>query len=376
MRCAEFQLRVWLICCFAWIGAGTLVEAQNIRSSANDQFEIVGQDLSSVHSVNDLSQHIVASAGPLLDLRRMDFPQRILVRLKPEQYVDFEGAYQITVGERGFVTLDFLWEENLSLAQCCRALSEALLLRYAYYHFGPSAAENLREWTVAALGMQALLALRPALRETLASEFRGDPLPQLESVLSRKWGAVPQERSGYWFFQSLRQSGLAPFKIREFYLAAVAGRDVSPMLTELIQSSGSGSLDHWWAQSLGFLISPQRAAFEELAVSRRWILELSEFELDEKPINLRQVWLKREDPAIRQILEARLEILRIRITRANPAYFNAARSLGLLFETMLESDEAHEFIGALSQFLGDFEDTKEVEQIVRDALRPGQRGAR
>ena len=370
MRCAGFHLRVWRLCCVIWIGCGVLeAETPRLQSAENAHFEIVALDVRSVNYVEQLSRHIVEASEQLLNRRQMNFPQRILVRLKPAQYADFEGAYRMTIGERGFVTLDLLWEENLSLAQCCHALSEALLLRYAFYNFGPSAAENLRGWTVGTLGTRAFLKLRPALQKALAEEFRQSPPPSLEVLLSKKWDALPQEGSGYWFFQSLKQSGFASVKIRELYLAAVEGGDVTPMLFELVQSKSSISPEDWWAQVLPALASEERAVFEGLASSRQWIGEFAEFELEGKPANLKQVWMEREAPAVREMLEARLELLRIRIARVNPAYFNAARSLGLLFETMLESDQSHEFIRGLSQFLGDFEETKKIERIVGEQLR-------
>ena len=372
MRCAGLQLRFTRLCCFILLGVGAPeIDAQTLRSAENSQFEIVALDVRSVHFVDTLSRHIAEIAGQLLDRRRMNFPQRILVRLKPQQHVDFQGSYRITIGERGFVTVDLLWEENLSLMQCCRALSEALLLRYSHYYFGPSAAENLREWTVASLGTRAFLKLRPALQTVLAEEIQQRQPRQLEVLLSRKWDATPQEGSGYWFFQSLQQSGLAPREVREMFVAAVAGKDVSPMLVEILQSNNrADSLEAWWARVRLVPVSAQRSVFESLAGSRQWIGELSEFELEGEPANFKQIWMQRDKAAVREMLEARLELLRIRITRVNPAYFNAARSLGLLFEIMLKSDRSHEFIGGLSQFLGDFEDTKEIERIVGEELRP------
>jgi hypothetical protein len=370
MRCAGLQLCFTRLCCFILLGVGSPeIAAQTLRSAENSHFEIVALDTRSIRFVDTLSRHIAETAGQFLDRRRMAFPQRILVRLKPGQYVDFQGAYRTTIGERGFVTVDLLWDENLSLMQCCRALSEALLLRYSHYHHGPSAAENLREWTVASLGTRSFFKLRPALHTVLAEEFQQRQPRQLAVLLSRKWDATPREGSGYWVFQSLQQSGLPPRKIREMFVAAVAGEDVSPILVEILQSNNRAvNLEDWWAQVRLASASAQRAVFEDLAGSRQWIGELSEFELEEKPANLRQIWMQRDKPAVRKILEARLELLRIRITRVNPAYFNAARSLGLLFETMLQSDQSHEFIGALSQFLGDFEDTKEIERMVEEEL--------
>ena len=71
---------------------------------------------------------------------------------------------------------------------------------------------------------------------------------------------------------------------------------------------------------------------------------------------------------MRSLIEARYEILKIRIMRVNPAYFNAARSLGALYETYLKGEKRHKYIHGLTAFLGDFEDGKALEETVQESL--------
>ena len=86
------------------------------------------------------------------------------------------------------------------------------------------------------------------------------------------------------------------------------------------------------------------------------------------PPNLRELWELREEAALREILRARRELIALRLERVNPAYFNAARSLGALYETVLEGGEAHRFLRELTGFLGDFEDAKQLHEAVHSAL--------
>ena len=65
---------------------------------------------------------------------------------------------------------------------------------------------------------------------------------------------------------------------------------------------------------------------------RGFLESLAIFQQEDESLNLQQVWALRSDPAIFEAIEARYEILRMRMSGVNPAYFNAARSLGLLFE--------------------------------------------
>lgn len=372
MRVDLFQLRRWLNACLILVltQAGW-AQAPVLRTGENRQFEIVALDIRSVNYVDELSRHIVEASTELLDSRGMNFPQRILVRLKPEKFVDFEGPYQVSMREGGFVTLDLLWNDSMNLALCTRGLSEALLLRYSLYHFGPSSAANLRQWTVSALATEALLDLRPALFRIFAGDFPELGATPLDDLLARKWNDPMQERSGYWFLQSLAKLGLQARSVREIFSSAVAGTDVYPVLKDFLRQSErspESDPDEWWAQILPGMFAAPQTVIEDMASSRQWIARLARFENEVKEMNLKQVWKNRNDPALRQTVEARLELLRIRMPRVNPAYFNAARSLGVLFEVILESERPHEFVGSLGKFLCDFEDTKELENLVAGKL--------
>ena len=76
---------------------------------------------------------------------------------------------------------------------------------------------------------------------------------------------------------------------------------------------------------------------------------------------------------MREFIEARYEILLLRIVSVNPAYFNAARSLGALFETYLsEESKRHRYMHGMATFLGDFEDAKDLEDLVLRNLSVAQ----
>lgn len=367
------QLSGWLVGCVVLIATqSSAAEQTDLHSSANNQFEVVAVDLRSARFVEELSRHVVDRSSRFLERHKMDFPQRVLVRLKPERFVDFEGAYRLTLEPGGFVTLDLRWTEALELATCCRALSEALLLRYSLFNFGLAAAEQLREWTVSVLTYRTLLGLRPASREALFAAVQAEELPPVPDLLAQTWDAPDQGVAGYLLLRTLSAAGLGQQVERRLFRAAVAGRDVAPALTTILDAGRSAEaipgFGRWWTTYLPELSGTGATVFERIAVSRQWIDQLSRFQFEGEPINLKQLWERRDDPEMRAIVEARLEIVRFRINRVNPAYFNAAHSLGLLFETILEGDRAHEFIGSLGAFLSDFEDTKAIESIVRAHL--------
>jgi len=53
--------------------------------------------------------------------------------------------------------------------------------------------------------------------------------------------------------------------------------------------------------------------------------------------------------------------LLLRMARINPAYYNPARSLGVLFESILQETPSHLYLHHLTIYLSDWEDAKEMQ---------------
>ncbi|PXA03969.1 hypothetical protein DDZ13_10045 [Coraliomargarita sinensis] len=348
-------------------------QSPELRSAGNAQYEIIGLDARSVSYVDELSSHVVKVAERYLDAGALQFPQRILVSLKPEKYAEFEGDYQVRVGERGFVNLDLRWEASLGLRTTCRALTEALLVRYSVLNYGDEGPNFLPEWPVAAIGTKAYLSLRPAQSIKLAAWLAPESTPTVATLLQRKWKDTIEDSNGYALLWAMEQIGLPRPKVRTLMGQSLAGLDISEALLSLIQpadpAAGSLTLDEWWTASWVGLLTPADEPMETMVVSRLWIGALADLSNTEfKELNLSQLWDERENEALRELIEARYEILRLRIVRVNPAYFNAARSLGALFETYLRGTKRHKYVHRLTGFLGDFEDSKVLEEAIGKAL--------
>jgi len=346
----------------------------NLHSAGNAQFEIVGLHGRSVSYVDELSRHVVKVAERYLDREALQFPQRILVSLKPEDYVDFEGDYVVRAGERGFVNLDFRWEEPLSLRRTCRALSEALLVRYSVFNYGEDGPGFLPDWPAAAIGTKAYLSLRPAESKRLSDWLDPEATPDMESLLQRKWSDAVADANGYAFLLAMEQSGLERKWVRGLMAQSLSGVNISEALASLIQRGDpvaeSLSLNEWWRRSFIQLLAPLEEPMETMEVSRVWIEALADLSNTEfAELDLSRLWDERDNPALRELIQARYEIVRLRIVRVNPAYFNAARSLGALFETYLNAEKRHKYVHGLTGFLGDFEDSKELEEAVVRALQ-------
>jgi hypothetical protein len=347
-------------------------------------FDVVGTDHRSVYFVETLGNHIVEQCVSYLKAGSHAFPQSIFVALRPEEYVDFEGDYRIHVGIRGQVSLDFRWNASLSLETLCRGVTEAYLIRYANFNYGPNGPDLMRYWAVSALCSQSYLSLRPAEQVDYIHEAREAGLLKISTLLSVDWKAAIEHqlspRQGYWFLSTLRQQGLERSAIGKFMDQAIAGLDVQDSVEAFIRPTDAEgeviTLDAWWQTQMIDYLSQTFDRFESMDVSRAWIAEFANFDAYRASggelADLSGLWTHRTDEALRTVINARREIIALRLDRVNPAYFNAAQSLGALYETTLRSDRRFEFIHAFTAYLSDWEDSKRLQDKVQALLDAGQ----
>lgn len=371
------SLFVPLVVCLACVSRSAAT--QEVRSLSNAQFETVGLDFRSVSYLDELSLFIVQIAERHLEGESLDFPLPILVSLRPEEHVDFEGNYRIRIAERGAVHLDIRWEASLSLEQTCRALVEALVVQYAVFNLGPDSLSQIRAWPVEALSTEVYLALRPAMFVELLADTQVDQNSSLtvvsEEMLS---GAKRDSSAGYWLMQVINAQSTSQSIDRDIFRAAVAGADVEGALVSAFLPNELTTGQDWWAGEMKSLLGRDYEALESMQISRAWIEPLTRFdqvielETGEVQLNLRSLWTHREDPLVRSLIQARYEILRLRISRVNPAYFNTARSLGLLYESLLKESAYHTYVHTLAVFLSDWEDTKDMQAKLNELFESNE----
>jgi hypothetical protein len=180
---------------------------------------------------------------------------------------------------------------------------------------------------------------------------------------------------GFWLLRATEFSKLSNSLVRGLFQRAVAGVDIERDLNSLYQSStGDGAAGLWWEEQMYTLLNREYDVIETMEASRQWLSNLIEFEAifvsesEAISVNLGSLWKHTELPEVRSRIEARYEILRLRVARINPAYFSAARSLGILFETFLEEQPPHRYLDALTSFLRDFQNAQSMERAIRNRL--------
>lgn len=346
----------------------------------NDHFEIIGFDSRSVSFVDQLSDHLANVGEVYFPGVNEGYPRKIGITLRPDEYADFSGASRLEAKPRGFIELDLRWNEESSLEIICRAIMDAFVTRFVYFNWGSDGVEQIHGWPVSAAGTLGYLSLRPAQLVTLTREGRSASFPQLKEILSQQsneGNTPPLEREGYWFLMALREAGYPrDFQI-ELVRRSVIGENVFSILEAAIpvdpETNLMVSVDEWWFSRLRELLGLTVERYETMETSRAWISELVDFDIYRSQGyefgNLRSLWLQRESEELREALVARSQIIRLRLDRVNPAYYNTARSLGVLYEAVLNGQRMHEFVGALTTFLTDFEDIKQTHLLVEAELQ-------
>ena len=85
--------RTFVLLLLALCGSGAIAQQAlpGLRSMGNDRFDVVGLHLRSVSYVNELSAFSIQIAERYLPTKGLAFPSKILITLRPEAHVVFEG---------------------------------------------------------------------------------------------------------------------------------------------------------------------------------------------------------------------------------------------------------------------------------------------
>jgi hypothetical protein len=354
-----------------------------LRSMGNEHFDVIGLHLRSVSYVNKLSALSIQIAERYLPPEGLAFPTNILISLRPEDHVDFKGDYRIRLAERGSVQVDLRWEDSMTLKRSCYAISEALLVQYAIYNYGTEASNLLRSWTISALANDIYLTLRPAGFIDLLKAAKETEAPELTEILepSRSGLAVPSA-SGYWLLQTMKSGTLERPVLRSLFQQAIAGIDIEGALTAAIEARQPAAellpLQTWWVQELSLIFNQEYEVVETMDVSREWLATLGRFNTpttlqlqgakEELNLDLRAIWRHRAKPEVQELVRARYEILRLRMIRINPAYYNSALSLGSLFEGILNDESSHKYLHSLTIYLSEWVDAKKMQESLENIL--------
>ena len=368
---------VYLLITALIISEGRKLSA-SVLTSEDSYFEVVGMDGRSVGIVSQISKHIAKNCEKYMTQLPDGYPQRVLVILRPPSAFESMADYKTQVYSGGFVQIDFKWDESLDLETVCFGLTEAFVYRYAIYQYGSAGTKNCKYWPISALSSQSYLSLRSAQTDTYYEQLRTTGVPDLVTLLQlpqTNSSKIATGREGYWLLRTLRDQSMDRKQIARLIEYSIAGNNVGKLLQEFLleQSPDTNDIENWWFESMGALAEVPFDRVESMHVSEGWIRNAVDFSAFQKEAgreveDIRALWKLRDTPSIREMLSARQALIALRIVRVNPAYFNAARSLALMYENILLSENSYEYLHAWTRYLGDFEDANRLQAQTSELL--------
>ncbi|MBC2604024.1 hypothetical protein [Puniceicoccus vermicola] len=335
-------------------------------------FEFVAADQGSLQIARKIGRQVLEVCDGLLTppLERIPI---ITVKLAPDGSGNLEGQsymlYQDIAGDYG---LAIAWNENLSASLFTQVLTEAYLRQLVYTLSDRQRAEQVPAWLIAGANLEVQVGIRPALEEYLKELGKESEMVSLEEMVNKTDldQLTPSERiASYWFLQLVTRQLGKEKAIRNYFDSIVAGRSPLEVLLQLDEEIGTfpGGIEGWWVIGFQDIVHRENGIVLPITRSAKQLLILDRFELIENGVPLIttsvELWDLRKNATIKQSITNRLRDIESILPRVNPVFYNAFRSLGLVFQSLLDGNE-DEFQKAAKSFS---EEVDFAANLARDA---------
>ena len=353
-------------------------QSAELKVSENSFFEIAGTDIQSTQFVNKLSYYVAESI--LNDFSEEDYSpsRKILVQLlNKEAFSDDSGYYKLSISDLGFVTLSISWDESLSLPSLIESLVISFIQSFGYATYGELFFEKYpsKAWILKGLSQQIYISLRPNVirllyQQAILEGFKPDVFDAKFSHFSAPTQA--QSFALYRFILSNQISRNDRLKILKY---ALVGKDVLPDICHSFRLDSIESLQETFLVFLSTQSNNTVANFESLTDSKNWLEAIGDFSsieiesIESKHNSLHLLWMNREDPKVVQFIKARIQLISLALNQINPLYYNAAQSLALTYQKILDGVEEWELLYYYSDFLAELDQSNTVSLEISKQLQ-------
>ncbi|MDA0849421.1 MAG: hypothetical protein O2827_06690, partial [Verrucomicrobia bacterium] len=344
----------------------------------NSFFEIVGTDIQSTQFANELSDYVAESI--LKEFAEDDYlpTRKILVQLFNKDTAFSEGeSYKLNISDLGFVTLNVAWDESLSLPKMIEALVVSFLQSLGYANYGHLFLDECpsKAWLLKGLSQNIYLSLRPSVSRLFYEKaiLDGFDPNHLKAKLSDM--SVPSEAQSFALYRLINSYPISREDRLKIYKQSLLGKDSSQLILSAFGLETVESLRSTLSSFLNTQLKNNSAQFESLASSKNWLEVLGDFSSIEikstkaKDNSLHLLWENRADPAVVQFIEARIRLISLALNQINPLYYNAAQSLALTYQKILDGVEEWELLFYFSDFLGEFDKANAVSLEITRQLQ-------
>lgn len=355
-----------LIFCFSKL---LFAEQTELKITENSFFEIVGSDLESNQFTNELSNYVAESI--LSDFYQEDYlpSRRILVQLlNAESIFNDNDFYDLNVSNLGFVTLNINWNESLDLALMIEALTVSFIQSFGYSSYGKMFLQKYpsKAWLLKGLSTSIYISLRPYVARLFYKQAMNEGLT--EANLNAKFLdiSVPSDSQAFGFYRYIKSKQISHKDRLRIIGNAIVGKDSLIAIYATINFDSERSLQNVLSDFLKSQYRNKLPRFEDLTASKNKLEVLGDFSSIEIQSNqiklnsLNSLWLNRSDPSVVQLIEARIYLILYALNKINPLYFNAAQSLALVYQKILDANEEWELIYYFSDFLQEMDKANTV----------------
>ena len=339
-------------------------------TSENDYFEIIGSDLKSVSFLNDLSVFTASVIQNELSFSFNDPPRKVLVRLREFDDVD---SYICPISEDGSITLNFNWNDSLSLNKAIEGLTIAFIQSYCFSNYGNQFLDQTiyKAWSIECLSALVEIRLRPKTEKLYWSGIEANALSV--EFFDHQFFSTNKvsKKNAFLIWKVIKTSRLSKKERRAILFKSFQGLNALGTLNEVFQKELSDP-NFNFIESYSLLYSSAfdsiNEQFESLEKSREWLNAMTKLhvtkEQSEQLMTLHEVWENRKDEQIQSLLQSRLQLIALVSVRINPVYYNALQSLALVYQKILSGDKEWDSYLFLSDFLQDFDSAERIHNTI------------
>ena len=349
-----------------------------LKITENSFFEIVGTDIQSTQFANELSDYVAESI--LKEFAEDDYlpTRKILVQLLNKDTAFSEDkSYKLNISDLGFVTLNVAWDESLSLPKMIEALVVSFVQSLGYANYGHLFLDECpsKAWILKGLSQNIYLSLRPSVSRLFYEKaiLDGFDPNHLKAKLSDM--SVPSEAQSFALYRLINSYPISRVDRLKIYKQSLLGKDSSQLILSAFGLETVESLRSTLSSFLNTQLKNNSAQFESLASSKNWLEVLGDFSSIEikstkaKDNSLHLLWENRADPAVVQFIEARIRLISLALNQINPLYYNAAQSLALTYQKILDGVEEWELLFYFADFLGELDKANAVSLEITRQLQ-------
>lgn len=353
-------------------------EPTELKITENSFFEIVGTDIQSTQFANELSDYVAEFI--LKEFAEDDYlpTRKILVQLLNKDTAFSEDkSYKLNISDLGFVTLNVAWDESLSLPKMIEALVVSFVQSLGYANYGHLFLDECpsKAWLLKGLSQNIYLSLRPSVSRLFYEKaiLDGFDPNHLKAKLSDM--SVPSEAQSFALYRLINSYPISRVDRLKIYKHSLLGKDSSQLILSAFGLETVESLRSTLSSFLNTQLKNNSAQFESLASSKNWLEVLGDFSSIEikstkaKDNSLHLLWENRADPAVVQFIEARIRLISLALNQINPLYYNAAQSLALTYQKILDGVEEWELLFYFSDFLGELDKANAVSLEITRQLQ-------